>query len=646
MFRATKKKPIKRVIVSRQDDDDEDIEEAPPLVVTSRTAKKRRRPGAILSFGVDGEDFKPPKKRGLGFGGVVATHLEANNEAGLSPKTLYDAATIEALKSTQKYKSIDEPPPVKGSDEGESYIPLNKSHNPPLDILTGDDLEAFLMEEPSEKPPLASTPIVDDDDHAVSSKWEAQILRRVGLPSSATMGTKSLDDLRGQISDTLSQLQEREDDVRQAYKRRQVEVTFAEEQVQSYQTALHDAGEALEYYQEMRLALTDHVGALRELKQRLQPLQEALRQTALGDDRWKDWECDAVSVIKKAGHLIAVVGRQPPTELEADIVVDEFGRNMKAQHVMSRERRYLHRVKIHENRSDVNGYESDALQNPSEVEELNERRRALRKALQVALDEVDDDYSSLPMLTSIFALWHKKQPLDYASCHAGMSLADLASVLIQVNLCSTHHPLYWSEIGSDFPFVSLLKDMSFDGNLEETPLYRTIDKVLIPVFVDVLHQGAYNVHSSKQSVSMATYFRQVVRLIPPGNVLLSTLTNETVDYLGKALHDIVIPVVCKAVTNDAMVAEAMGYATTIQVARIQKILSNIFVFWVPILGDRLANSILGFCANQFLALVASLESPKTEFAKVWPQLSHWVDQPEFSVEASPLRAAASAYQLY
>ncbi len=144
---------------------------------------------------------------------------------------------------------------------------------------------------------------------------------------------------------------------------------------------------------------------------------------------------------------------------------------------------------------------------------------------------------------------------------------------------------------------------------------------------------------------MATYFQELSRLIPPDNILLPTLTNATVNYIHKALHEIAIPIVSKAVTNDAMLMEAMSYATTIQVARIQKIISNIFAYWVPTLGDRLADSVLGFCANQFLTLIASLESPKTEFAKVWPQLSHWLDRPQFAVQAAGLRAAASTYHL-
>lgn len=632
--------------MSRQDDDDADIEEAPPLVVVSKMTKKRRRPGAVLSFGVDSEDADPPTKRGLGFGGVFPTHMEDDGEGVQSSKTLYDAATLEALKSSQKYKKLEMPPPVEEkSFEDESFIPLNGSHASQPDILAGDDAEAYLVEERGVKPTLASNSIADDDDPDVSSNWEAQIMKRVGLTPQETKRTKSLDDLRGQISDTLSQLKETDDDLQQAYNRRRVEVTFAEEEVQKYQSALHDAGEALEYYQEIRHSLTDYVGALRDLQQRLQPLQDALRQTALRDERWKDWECDAVSVIKKAGYLIEVVGRQPPAEVEAEIVVDEFGRNMKAQHVMARERRFQQRFKIIEARKYMDGYESDALQSPAEVEELKERRKALREALQVALEELDDNYSSLPQLISIFEEWHKKQPEDYASCHAGMSLADLASVLLQVDLCSTHHPLHWSQIGGGFPFVPLLQAMSIGENIEETPLYRTVDKVMIPVFVDVLNQEAYNVHSSKQSMSMATYFQELSRLIPPDNILLSTLTNAIVDYLHKALHDIAIPIVSKAVTNDAMVTEAMSYATTIQVARIQKIISNICAFWVPTLGDRLAESLVDFCANQFLTLVGSLEAPKAEFAKVWPQLSRWLDRPQFMVQASLLRAAASTYHL-
>ena len=650
MFRATKKQPKKRVIVSRDDDDGDDDEEAPPMVVVQpKKTKKRPRAAVIRSFKVEEQDEstkdqKRRKRRGLGFGGGALIDEEPKEEQEQTATSLYDKDTLAALKSNQKYQKIEKPPPVAETKQ-ESYISLDDSHGEPFSILTGEDADALLRGDENERPAF-STPIVDEDE---TSDWEAQVTKRAGISAAPRKtSTQSLVDLRDNLSNTLSQLQTQDEDLQQVYNRRLVEVNFAEEQAQKHQAALHEAGEALEYYQELRLSLADYVGALRDLQKRLQPLQEALRQAAAGGGgRWRDWENDAVAVLQKAGRLIQVVGRQPPPETEAESIVDEFGRNMKAQHVMARERRFQQRHKICETRdSTIDGNESDALQPPVEVEELQQRRDALQQALKVALEELDDTYSSLPALMSIFEEWHKKQPQDYTSCHAGMSLADLASVLLQVDLCSTHHPLHWSKGSQAFPFVASLQAMSFNQNLEETPLYRTVDKVLIPIFEDVLQQGAYNVHSSQQSQSMATYFQEISRLQPSNNILVDKLTNQVVDYLGKALHDLTIPIVTKEETEDAIVTEAVSYATTTQVARMQKILSNLFQYWVPLMGDRLAGAVLDFCANQFLLLISSLPFPSVEFAKVWPQLRQqsWLDQFEYMASAAPLQAAAAVYE--
>jgi hypothetical protein len=673
MFRATKKKKpiIKGIEVSHDDDEDS----PPTVVVKSKTTKKRPRPSVIRSFQEDDDDdddddigdLKPRRDRGLGFGGggmmpFVEHQVDLDKEQ--QQQSVYDKATLEALKGSQTYQKIEKlplmEPPIITNKEEESFIPLHDSYEEPISILTGDEVDAFLSGELEQqqkggeallgvksklsdklvKPEATYTSIVDDD----SSDWEVQVTKRAGISTASKRTTKSLEDLRNHLSQAMTQLQTQDEDLKHAYNRRQVELTFAEEQAQKYQSALHEAGEALEYYQEVRLLLTNFAGALRDLQKRLQPLQEALRKTAVGGDRWTDWERDALVVLRNADLLIQVVGRQPPLELEAETVVDEFGRNVKTQDVMARERRYQQRLKIREIHR-IDGYDSDALQTPAEVEELQQRREALNQALKIALNELDDAYSSFPALMSIFEEWHKKYPQDYIGCHAGMSLADLASVLLQVDLCSTHHPLHWSLSNRSFPFMARLQTMSIEENVEETPLYRVVDKVLIPCIEDVLEQKAYNVHSSKQSKSMATYFKEVTKLQAKGNILVDKLTHEMVGYLRMALSDMAVPIVKNITSNDDIVVEAVKFATMTQLERIQKILSNIFHYWVPLIGDRLADSLLDFCANQFLILVSSLESPKVEFSKVWRKLSHWLDRPEYLVEASQLRAAAAAYDL-
>jgi NTP pyrophosphatase (non-canonical NTP hydrolase) len=327
------------------------------------------------------------------------------------------------------------------------------------------------------------------------------------------------------------------------------------------------------------------------------------------------------------------------------MVVDEFGRDVKSQHVLARERRFQRRSEIRKQQH--HGPQVPALTSPIEQQEMNERRDALRQALRIALDDMDEEFASLSNLAALFQEWHRKQPQDYASCHAGMSLADLASVLIHVDVFSTHYPLNWTASGS-FPHMDVLQQMAFNEGLEETPLYRTVDKILIPVFEDVLEQ--YDMNSLHQTKSMATYFRDMSKLLPEGNILLDKLTSQVVDWLRRGLQDMVIPIINKESSasdeNDVVLIEAITYATKTQVSRIQTILSNIFIYWVPLLGDRLADPMLDFLSSQFLYLVSSLESPTKVFRAVWPTLkeTQWLNRPELMVAAAPLRAAAAAFE--
>lgn len=197
--------------------------------------------------------------------------------------------------------------------------------------------------------------------------------------------------------------------------------------------------------------------------------------------------------------------------------------------------------------------------------------------------------------------------------------------------------------------MDVLQQMAFNESLEETPLYRTVDKILIPVFEDVLEQ--YDMNSLHQTKSMVTYFRDMSKLLPEGNILLDKLTSQVVDRLRRGLQDMAIPIINKESStsdnSDVVLSEATTYSTKTQVSRIQAILSNIFIYWVPLLGDRLADPMLDFLSSQFLYLVSSLELPTTVFRVVWPSLkeTQWLNRPELMVTAAPLRAAAAAFEL-
>jgi len=294
----------------------------------------------------------------------------------------------------------------------------------------------------------------------------------------------------------------------------------------------------------------------------------------------------------------------------------------------------------------------------TELEDLKERRTGLNNALHAALRELSDQYSSLPNLVALFDKWFAAFPDEYKQCYAGMSLADLASVLVQVQLCTSHHPLRWKKMQDEsegIPGTIELRNMSnVEENVEETPLYRMVDKVLIPAMEDVLQQNAFNLVSSKHSKSMSTFYRHVTLLLPKNSILVDKLNQQLVSYFRERLADLAIPVVkagygesLSAATAD--VQEALAYASGGQLYRIQTMVENLLADWAPVLGDLLVEVILDFVSSQFLFLLSSLRQTQplttSVFRSIWKQLktTGWLENPENMIQAAPIRAAATVY---
>jgi hypothetical protein len=126
-------------------------------------------------------------------------------------------------------------------------------------------------------------------------------------------------------------------------------------------------------YQVLREDLTSWVGALRELRGKIMPLQEALHKVErIGGNWWTEWQDDVVSILCKAGILYHVVGRQPlDEEVPIIMVVDEFGRDVKSQYALQREKRVRYRRAIRKQRT-VRDEDPDALISDGEQIEMNE----------------------------------------------------------------------------------------------------------------------------------------------------------------------------------------------------------------------------------------------------------------------------------
>jgi hypothetical protein len=246
-------------------------------------------------------------------------------------------------------------------------------------------------------------------------------------------------------------LQKQREDLERALHLREAEVLQTKSELHRQEGDLdQSAGRALEYYtyQGLRETLASWVGALRELNGKDVPIQEALHELeseVAASERWRDWEIDTISVLHQAGQLDQVLGRQPPSTIFDKIMtVDEFGRDIKSQHAMQREKRFRHRQLIQQQRREaVRGDDSDALLRDTEQEGYRQRHVALQRALKVAMDDLDDTYTQLQNLVGVFEEWYTMNREEYEQCFASLSLCDLASVLVKADLCSLHDP--WNE---------------------------------------------------------------------------------------------------------------------------------------------------------------------------------------------------------
>ena len=687
MFRPTKKRLKKPRVVLTRDEGDESPDETTVL----QPRKQKARP-AVMSFNIDEEEAtskKKKKRKGMGFGGAIPQlplddePSSANQEevAGETP-TLYGRDALDKLKAQQRFKRraedavdnvdvtssteiLPQPPLSEPTDEPmapplPSYIPLSHEHT----ILTGDD--ALEYEKKQESAPLHSTTedtILHAEEAEESSLWEAQVANRAGVrtatkPSTVpTTSSTSLTKLRDQVNSTISQLKLQTEDVQSAYARRQAEITQTQEELTRQESELEQAGKALEFYQVVREELASWVGALRELRTKVVPLQEALHKVErVGGNRWSEWQDDMVSILREAGILDRVLGRQPLEEqVPTTTIVDEFGRDVKSQYALQRDKRIRHRRSIRSQRS-VRDDDSDALISDGEQAETVERRGALREALKVATEGVEEEYTELSNLIRIFATWARTYPEEYKQCFASLSLADLASILVQVDLCSAHHPLHWQDTkeSSELPWIEDLKTIPTGDITEEedTPTYRMVDKVLIPAFLELLDEGAYDISSSKQTRSLAAFYWRICNIFPSENPMTLQLKGRVVKYLQDGLDNIAIPILTAGARDHSIsddVQEAIHYATSGQVYRIQKFVCNV-THWRIL---DVAEPMLDFVSSKYLFLLSSLQAQgctdiaSQGFRGIWDALqpTTWLARPELMLQAAPIRAAAAVYDI-
>jgi hypothetical protein len=552
---------------------------------------------------------------------------------------------------------------------------------------------------------------------AAAASWSALPEREDGAEAPIVQRrAASLEQIREGIAAAIASLeQQREQVLAPQLRRVQVQQEQARLEEERQEVRVRESGEAVEHYQRLRQTLADWVGALRQLQAKTARVQAELHGLLAEmncHQRRRDWQADMVAILFKHDRLDRVLGHQVdhPDEvfdpLQTDVAaprdggggggavgaagVDEFGRSVQSLSALQREHRRRRRNRIRGQRAqtgsrrggpldvlqvDVDGQlsspssqqrsrwredESDAYLSDDEREAFRERHNALLRALDVAVHELDDEFTSLQNLVDVFARWKREHGDDYRQCYAGLSLADLASVLILTELCALNDP--WNESGgyNEGRWTAVIKSAMDLGLLDDAGFDRVLEKSVYPSVCDLLDRSGYAIVSSRQSSALASFVKHVVKVSPPGSVYAEKTKRKVQEYLALSLLDITIPIVRNepnaGVGSDEL-QEAIEGATVGQVHSLKKLVVNIVTYWGPILAteDAFVGSVLDFISTKFLFLLSSLqqgvtasqfsESPSELFGEVWDALlpTGWLTDPKWMLQTMAIRAAHAAF---
>ena len=342
----------------------------------------------------------------------------------------------------------------------------------------------------------------DEDDDQNKNQWEEQIARRAGVSISnsnnkeeekrnqntATSTRKEQNDdddgteddelldphkiiheLQTSIQKTLSQLNATKRIYESNVRKQQVEYDNIQQTSES-QNSVKSIGTSLEYYQTLRLQLVSWIGALRYVQ------SEVLSPTITAIHKYYHIQNQDPLLLNSQTSTILLQTLQERNDLVQSFIpsnskmlkpiisqstqeMDEFGRDItsirrRAQQKQrqehrstiqqSRQRRAVkqRREKDHECFWDTvhSDYEdSDMECSDMDILQRQENRSLLTDAIQVAINaNLDTEYTQMESLCQIFQQWYQNYSDDYETCYATLSLGDLLSVFVQIQLCQ-----YW-----------------------------------------------------------------------------------------------------------------------------------------------------------------------------------------------------------
>jgi hypothetical protein len=423
---------------------------------------------------------------------------------------------------------------TKAQDIGDTYTFTSSSSRSPL-IVAGDEALSFTERQPQRQRPVQAfvdLTIDDDDDNdsyippsfettpmtQEERDWEARVAARgirtakgappprapappinlhiiaqADLDDPDATGSSSLAEMKQSMSGMRDKLGADQRTLAASLQRRQQECdTFKETVAQETTTMRSTLNAQFQYYQKLRLEVTQWVGALRNIDGKLCKvecvLQEVGRERRHEMQEWYDEaQQDTMNELQKANLLDLDLDQASSMSQQGIVggtIVDEFGRDIgNAQDRARRDRWETRRTIVNalalqieiEPRNgngtatnlDAAGMDMDqtididdsttlpktqcdnnvplslslCLGQATNLDLAKDARQALEQrldsmqdALRLVREEVSEEYQSIRALIDVFGHWHHEFPEDYEQCFASLALAQLCGVLVRLEL--------------------------------------------------------------------------------------------------------------------------------------------------------------------------------------------------------------------
>lgn len=577
--------------------------------------------------------------------------------------------------------------------------------------------------------------IEEEDMEEGNRQWEDTMARRAGvLPSSTSekrgartlrhqqhrgkSSASSIAEIKASLQPTISNLGDVSSDLASNIHRQQSTITSTKDELTTHQSTVQKHGKALEYYQGLRADLATWLGALRELDTMITLAEEALRRWE-ADMSWKrlhrlfEWGEDCTYVLEKKGLLESKFACNDDSEADQPPEVDEFGRSISSMAAMSRMKRFSRRQKMQSQRSagmhpstDNDIVSSSCINednfDTSEIDEWRQRYRALHDAIALIPNSVKDDYRSISNLCSIFLEWQRLHPEDYNTSFAEMSLVNMTSVLVRLELCTR-----WDMLGlangieegesrqsvnliSDFRWLQSFQHDSSEPSLTQDVLLQIIEKQIVARLLRTLTfldedidiqgtdklYGVYSPFSTEQTKHLCNFVASLLELMSTMEEngtrnrcekVIVSISDSLLSLMKRCVEKMTVPIMNPsnirrgqnifaskdgAIEFDGETNDAIIYASVVQAKELCTLVTNILQFWCPIIED-VASDLLRFVFTDIISLriipvVQTLQTifsddydlGKTIIGDILSAVSRLLDKEEWMLQAAPLRVAA------